>query len=144
MINDFRQFFIDNFASDIGTYEFKGVNGAFEAIAILPAGSGGYDYPPTGTVVKGVEFKTAIEQKKRKGLINDGVMKQEVRFFCLQQWTGSQNLEDIGDRLADLLVFNNYKILDEGIKRGNETLQIKPQYVINAISLNVQAFTNCP
>lgn len=140
MIEDFRQFFIDNFAADIGSYNFRGNSVSVEAIAILPAGTFGYEYPPTDTRVSGIEFKTLLKKQVKRPGLNDEVHKSELRWFCLQQWTGDQDLQSIGDRLSDLLVNNGFRIEHEGLVSGNESLQIKPQYVIEAMSLNVVIF----
>lgn len=75
----------------IGTYTF--VNGATaEAITVLPDPDKGYNYPPSGTAVAGLELIIQQPYPEAALLLASGISSTQKWQIILKQWDSNSNL----------------------------------------------------
>lgn len=76
----------------LGTYSFPDNGGTDHAIAVLPDADAGWNYPPSGTKITGVEVVIVRPYPGVSPLLGGDRTKTYVWHITLKQWSSASNL----------------------------------------------------
>lgn len=85
----------------LGTYTFPDNGGTDHAIAILPDADAGWNYPPSGTKIAGVEVVIVRPYPDASQLLGGDRMKTYTWSLTLKQWDSRGDLLDATESLVN-------------------------------------------
>lgn len=105
--------------SDLGIYKLN--EDVWDAVAILPDDLMGWEYPPSGTSVEGIEIVVVRPYAEiLNTLDNDRIIRNRWK-ITIKQWDVTRNLVDLVGRISDLMeiyLITSIKVIPPDEQKG--------------------------
>lgn len=124
-ITEIKSLINDNYRTQLGTYTFK--NGAIAtAICVLPDKNLGFDYPPLGTITKGIECVLVGPKISHKRYFDGYLQKARIDIY-LKDFGNGANLLNLTEEIFGCVFSLRYLQSDPVYIQGNKAANIIPQ-----------------